>query len=165
MEGPGLGERSRGSPESPGADPREAAVALSAAAARAPIQTGSTRGNFWLTELKGPGVGFRPSWIQDFKTHHNWVSLSSAFLHWLASLSGRLALSGSRGGPQKPQPASHHLGHLEKQEPPDGSQRATTGTEKLGGGRWGPRSCSPASEGMFVLTWSIVGCFPETCLS
>lgn len=112
MEGPGLGERSRGSPESPSADPKAAAVAFCGSCQSSGTKPAQPKGTFWLMELKGPGVGFRPRWIQDFKKHRNWVPLSSAFLCWLASLSGRLALSGSRGGPQKPQPASHHLGHL-----------------------------------------------------
>ena len=46
----------------------------------------------WFTDLKGPEVGFRSSWIQGCKQHHDWVSpsLGSACLCWLASRSGRL---------------------------------------------------------------------------
>lgn len=46
----------------------------------------------WFTDLKGPEVGFRSSWIQGCKQHHDWVSpsLGSACLRWLASRSGRL---------------------------------------------------------------------------
>ena len=30
----------------------------------------------WFTDLKGPEVGFRSSWIQGCKQHHDWVSPS-----------------------------------------------------------------------------------------
>lgn len=48
-------------------------------------------GGFWLTELKGLGAGFRPSWIRGFKCHHNWVSLSQLCFPVLAGSTSRQA--------------------------------------------------------------------------
>lgn len=86
---PGLGGQSCGSHAALALNQRQW-LRLSAVDARTPIQTGSRKRKiYWLTELKGPEVGFRPRWIQGFKCHQDCVSpsLCSAFLCGLAFLS------------------------------------------------------------------------------
>lgn len=86
---PGLGGQSCGSHAALALNQRQW-LRLSAVDARTPIQTGSRKRKiYWLTELKGPEVGFRPRWIQGFKCHQDCVSpsLGSAFLCGLAFLS------------------------------------------------------------------------------
>lgn len=115
--------------------PESIATTLSFADAR--LQTGSTIGKiYWLIELTGPEVGFRPSWSQGFKCHRDWASpsLSSAFLCGLASLSGRLVPSGGKGGPWQLQPVSYCLSHLDEGGISGDSQGAATGVESAGGG-------------------------------
>lgn len=83
------------------------AATLSVADARTPIQTGSTRRRFLahrIERLRGQASGPAGSGVSNVIITGS-LSLSSAFLCWLAPLLGRLAFSGGKGGPG-PQPAS-----------------------------------------------------------
>lgn len=84
VEGSGLGEESRGSYVSQVLDQNQTPRLLQLQTPEPPSKLAQPERTFWVTELKGPGVGFRISWIQGFK--YSQLGLAQLCLPALAGL-------------------------------------------------------------------------------